>query len=92
MIVDNIEKSLTSCGISYDKMRILQYVKDYSVYEFLQVAALECKLSLKDLLQTYKTISDSDNKSVSLISHARETLYLLKEKGIEHYFYTPKGE
>ena len=90
VILDSLQETMTHYGHTYDREYLRKYVILHSVHQFIREFAEKEGLQFEMVYQYYTTLQDADNDKVKLIKNAKQTLQLLKCKGVRNYVYTHK--
>ena len=90
VILDSLQETMTHYGHTYDREYLRKYVILHSVHQFIREFAEKEGLQFEMVYQYYTTLQDADNDKVKLIKNAKQTLQLLKRKGVRNYVYTHK--
>lgn len=91
VILDSLQETMAHYGHTYDRKYLRKYVIVHSVHQFIREFAEKEGLQFEMVYQYYTTLQDADNDKVNLIKNAKQTLQLLKCKGVRNYVYTHKG-
>ena len=90
VILDSLQETMKHYGHTYDREYLRKYVILHSVHQFILEFAEKEGLQFEMVYQYYTTLQDADNDKVKLIKNAKQTLQLLKRKGVRNYVYTHK--
>lgn len=90
VILDSLQETMAHYGHTYDREYLRKYVILHSVHQFIREFAEKEGLQFEMVYQYYTTLQDADNDKVKLIKNAKQTLQLLKRKGVRNYVYTHK--
>ena len=90
VILDSLQETMKHYGHTYDREYLRKYVILHSVHQFIREIAEKEGLQFEMVYQYYTTLQDADNDKVKLIKNAKQTLQLLKRKGVRNYVYTHK--
>ena len=90
VILDSLQETMAHYGHIYDREYLRKYVILHSVHQFIREFAEKEGLQFEMVYQYYTTLQDADNDKVKLIKNAKQTLQLLKRKGVRNYVYTHK--
>jgi len=90
VILDSLQETMTHYGHTYDREYLRKYVILHSVHQFIREFAEKEGLQFEIVYQYYTTLQDAGNDQVKLIKNAKQTLQLLKCKGVRNYVYTHK--
>ena len=90
VILDSLQETMTHYGHTYDREYLRKYVILHSVHQFIREFAEKEGLQFEMVYQYYTTLQDAGNDKVKLIKNAKQTLQLLKRKGVRNYVYTHK--
>ena len=90
VILDSLQETMTHYGHTYDREYLRKYVILHSVHQFILEFAEKERLQFEMVYQYYTTLQDAGNDKVKLIKNAKQTLQLLKGKGVRNYVYTHK--
>ena len=90
VILDSLQETMTHYGHTYDREYLRKYVILHSVHQFIRKFAEKEGLQFEMVYQYYITLQDAGNDKVKLIKNAKQTLQLLKRKGVRNYVYTHK--
>ena len=90
VILDSLQETMTHYGHTYDREYLRKYVILHSVHQFILEFAEKERLQFEMVYQYYTTLQDAGNDKVKLIKNAKQTLQLLKRKGVRNYVYTHK--
>ena len=90
VILDSLQETMAHYGHTYDREYLRKYVILHSVHQFIREFAEKEGLQFEMVYQYYTTLQDADNDQVKLIKNAKQTLQLLKRKGVRNYVYTHK--
>ena len=90
VILDSLQETMKHYGHTYDREYLRKYVILHSVHQFILEFAKKEGLQFDTVYQYYTTLQDAGNDKVKLIKNAKQTLQLLKRKGVRNYVYTHK--
>ena len=90
VILDSLQETMKHYGHTYDREYLRKYVILHSVHQFIHEFAGKEGLQFEMVYQYYITLQDAGNDKVKLIKNAKQTLQLLKRKGVRNYVYTHK--
>ena len=90
VILDSLQETMKHYGHTYDREYLRKYVILHSVHQFILEFAEKEGLQFEMVYQYYITLQDAGNDKVKLIKNAKQTLQLLKRKGVRNYVYTHK--
>ena len=90
VILDSLQETMAHYGHTYDREYLRKYVILHSVHQFIREFAEKEGLQFEIVYQYYTTLQDAGNDQVKLIKNAKQTLQLLKCKGVRNYVYTHK--
>ena len=90
VILDSLQETMKHYGHTYDREYLRKYVILHSVHQFIRKFAEKEGLQFEIVYQYYTTLQDAGNDQVKLIKNAKQTLQLLKCKGVRNYVYTHK--
>ena len=90
VILDSLQETMKHYGHTYDREYLRKYVILHSVHQFIRGFAEKEGLQFEMVYQYYTTLQDAGNDKVKLIKNAKQTLQLLKRKGVRNYVYTHK--
>lgn len=90
VILDSLQETMAHYSHTYDREYLRKYVILHSVHQFIREFAEKEVLQFEMVYQYYTTLQDADNDKVKLIKNAKQTLQLLKRKGVRNYVYTHK--
>ena len=90
VILDSLQETMKHYGHTYDREYLRKYVILHSVHQFILEFAEKEGLQFEMVYQYYTTLQDAGNDKVKLIKNAKQTLQLLKCKGVRNYVYTHK--
>ena len=90
VILDSLQETMTHYSHTYDREYLRKYVILHSVHQFILEFAEKEGLQFEMVYQYYTTLQDAGNDKVKLIKNAKQTLQLLKRKGVRNYVYTHK--
>ena len=90
VILDSLQETMIHYGHTYDREYLRKYVILHSVHQFILEFAEKEGLQFEIVYQYYTTLQDAGNDKVKLIKNVKQTLQLLKRKGVRNYVYTHK--
>ena len=91
VILDSIEEVSKKHHYPFDRDAVYKEVITYSVNHYLINLADKYRVSFDALKNECTAISRSNRLNIKAISHAVDTLRLLKEKGISNFVFTHRG-
>lgn len=91
-ILAGIEETYIQVGLPYDKEEVRSFILEYSVQDLLEKVAEREGLDAQVLNEIRAQSLAEKNSQVVLMEGAREVLAWAKEKGIQQFVYTHKGD
>lgn len=92
VIVAAAKKAAEDAGVQDPETKVLQAVKQGSLFEYLNDVASHGSLPFWELREKYRCYTHEMDDTIPLMEGALETLDLLKQAGAVHYVFTHRGD
>ncbi|WP_377867465.1 HAD-IA family hydrolase [Bacillus sp. R86525] len=91
VIVCSIYEVTSKYKMPYDKITILNYIKNKSVQEFLIMISIQYNIDYKKIKKEYSNLSNMRTYELKPLLNAEKILKVVLEKDMMNFIYTHKG-